>query len=118
MGYIWRDDRTARYIIPPPPHSRAHSHSHAHVTVASVPYMTVVGNHENVDNFLPYKKRYNPPFAKGELYWSINYGALHLIGLSSETAYNIGSPQYNWLVADLAAIDRKATPWVVAGWHR
>ena len=30
----------------------------------------------------------------------------------------MGSPQYNFLAADLATVDRCLTPWVVANGHR
>lgn len=88
------------------------------ITVSRVPYMPVVGNHENVDHFLPFTKRHSPPFAREELYWSVDYGMLHLIGLSSETPFGSDSPQYAWLEKDLKAINRSVTPWVVAGWHK
>ena len=30
----------------------------------------------------------------------------------------MGSPQYNFLAADLATVDRCLTPWVIANGHR
>ena len=29
-----------------------------------------------------------------------------------------GSPQYEWLVNDLASVNRSVTPWLVVGFHR
>ena len=37
---------------------------------------------------------------------------MHNILLSPYVDYTIGSPQYNWLVNDLRAIDRTQTPFV------
>ena len=37
---------------------------------------------------------------------------------STEHDWTIGSPQYQWLAADLASVDRTRTPWVIVGGHR
>ena len=61
----------------------------------------VRGNHEGGASFW---KRYWPePFQSGGLYWSFDYGPMHIAMLDAYTAYNAGSAQYNWLRADLAA---------------
>lgn len=56
-------------------------------------------------------------------YYSLNVGLMHLVFLSSEV-YALGpyggvtaQGQGAWLEADLAAVNRVATPWVVAGAH-
>ena len=38
--------------------------------------------------------------------------------ISSEHDITEGSEQYAWLAADLAAVDRSVTPWVVVTAHR
>ena len=38
--------------------------------------------------------------------------------LFAEIAFNRDSPQQRWLVADLAAVNRKLTPFVVVTMHR
>jgi len=43
------------------------------------------------------------PFQPGGLYWSFDYGPIHFVMLDAYTSYGAGSPQYNWLKADLAA---------------
>jgi len=48
----------------------------------------------------------------GALYYSYEVGGAHVIVLASFFVYSEGSAQYNWLVADLKAIDRSRTPWV------
>jgi hypothetical protein len=51
-------------------------------------------------------------------WWSLDAGSLHLVTLSSEADWTEGSPQHRWLDADLAAVDRSATPFVVLSTHR
>jgi hypothetical protein len=40
-----------------------------------------------------------------------------MIQLNSFASFNAGSDQYNWLKADLAAIDNVKTPWVIVQLH-
>lgn len=37
---------------------------------------------------------------------------------NSEDAQSVGSPQHTWIAADLAAVDRGVTPWVIYSQHR
>ena len=61
----------------------------------------VRGNHESGASLW---KRYWPePFQSGGLYWSFDYGPMHVVMLDQYTSYTPGSTQYNWLKADLAA---------------
>jgi hypothetical protein len=48
-------------------------------------------------------------------YYSHALGAWHVVSLNSEIEAGIGSPQYEWLKADLAAADCACT---LAMWHR
>ena len=48
-------------------------------------------------------------------YYSYALGAWHVVSLNSEIEAGIGSPQYEWLKADLAATDGACT---LAMWHR
>ena len=62
------------------------------------------------------------------LYYSVDLGLVHLVVLqsycpamqatSAQPCLAPGSPQAAWLAADLARVDRRATPWVVAAWHQ
>ena len=38
--------------------------------------------------------------------------------MSTEHDFQIGSTQYNWLLADLKAVDRSITPWIIFCGHR
>ena len=48
----------------------------------------------------------------GALYYSYEVSGAHVIVLASFWIYSSGSDQYNFLVKDLASIDRAKTPWV------
>ncbi len=72
---------------------------------ASLADIGVRGNHEGSAT---YWKRYWPqPFNSGGLYWSFDYGPMHVTMLDQFTAYSAGSAQYNWMKADLANSTKK-----------
>jgi hypothetical protein len=60
------------------------------------------------------------PGLPNNLYYSINVGPLHLVAMSTELYFDPGAaaPQYAWLDADLAAVNRTETPWVIVYGHR
>lgn len=41
-----------------------------------------------------------------------------MVGMSTEHDFTIGSAQYHWLKADLAAVNRSVTPWIIFSGHR
>ena len=99
---------------------------------SKVPFMPNVGNHEhtpgtltnssgtfNVD-YAAYMARYAavPRTGNGNLWYSFNHGPVHYTFIDSEEAQSPGSPQLDWILADLAAVDRSVTPWVVMAQHR
>ena len=51
-------------------------------------------------------------------WFSFDYGAIHFTIMSSEHDFLRGSPQYEFIAADLAAVDRGRTPWLIFGGHR
>ena len=52
-------------------------------------------------------------------YWySFEHGGVHTFVLSTEHDWTAGSEQLAWLEADLAAVNRSATPWIVGAGHR
>ena len=54
----------------------------------------------------------------GNSFYSIEFGSMHALFLNCYTPSNISaSPQYDWASSDLDAVDREATPWVVALVH-
>lgn len=54
-----------------------------------------------------------PPF-----WYSFEYGPVHFTMLSSEHDLTSGSKQRRWLEADLDAVDRCRTPWLIVALHR
>ena len=53
------------------------------------------------------------------IYWySWDMGSVHVVMLDSEHNMTKGSPQWTWVAADLAAVDRSVTPHVVVTQHR
>jgi len=99
-----------------------------------VPYMVSPGNHEydfpNSSSVfhghdsggecgVPLYRRYSMPSASETKPWySMNYGSVHFIMLSTEHNFNVSSDQYNFLENDLMNVDRTKTPWVIVTGHR
>lgn len=50
--------------------------------------------------------------------YSFDFGPIHFLQYSTEHDFDPGSPQHDFISADLAAVDRTKTPWVVVGGHR
>ncbi|CAN1134141.1 Purple acid phosphatase 22 [Linum perenne] len=92
------------------------------------PWMVTEGNHEmeisfleDDDVFKSYNARWLMPHKQSgstsNLYYSFDVAGAHIVMLGSCTEFEPGSDQYRWLVTDLARVDRKTTPWVVASVH-
>jgi len=45
-------------------------------------------------------------------------GPVHILQISTEQNFKKGSIQYKFIEADLKAVNRTKTPWVIAGFHR
>ena len=59
------------------------------------------------------------PESGNSVFWySFEAGNVHIAMISSEHDCNPGTPLGDWLAADLAAVDRKITPWLLIGIHR
>eukprot|EP00005_Dracoamoeba_jomungandri_P012954 CAMPEP_0174272964 /NCGR_PEP_ID=MMETSP0439-20130205/52888_1 /TAXON_ID=0 /ORGANISM="Stereomyxa ramosa, Strain Chinc5" /LENGTH=373 /DNA_ID=CAMNT_0015363807 /DNA_START=118 /DNA_END=1236 /DNA_ORIENTATION=- len=92
--------------------------------IAFTPYIPTVGNHDSINDFLEITERFrldeiSRMAGGGQFYWSVNYGNIHLIVLSTETGLSTKeSTQYFWLQQDLINIQRHETPWVIVLLHR
>ena len=89
-------------------------------TPAGVPWGDL-GDDSHGECGVPVSARFNGTGSAGSngVYWyAFNEGGVHAIVLSSEHDWTRGSRQHAWLAADLAAVDRSATPWVVLATHR
>jgi len=68
---------------------------------------------------VPYNHRWNfamphpTPSKLDETWWSVNYGPIHWITMSTEHAFRKGSAQHNWIMEDLKKVDRKITPFII-----
>ena len=100
-----------------------------HPLSSRLAWMTVAGNHEvekcddTSGKFLAYSHRYGNhlPFAASGSdsyqYYSYEAAGVHFVMLGSYADYDVGSPQLEWLSADLSSVDRSVTPFVVAVLH-
>ncbi|CAL0310134.1 unnamed protein product [Lupinus luteus] len=98
-------------------------------SVAYQPWIWVTGNHEldldpsigEIVPFKPFIHRYPVPHKESgstEPFWySIKRASAHIIVLSSYSAYGKYTPQYQWLQAELAKVDRTRTPWLIVLVH-
>jgi len=91
---------------------------------AGVPVAHVGGNHEvssGGENWLAYSRRYPNGHAAAQsdsfLWYSLEAGPAHVMMLCSYAASGPGSPQHEWLTRDLASVDRRRTPWLIAVLH-
>uniref|UniRef100_A0A915PRR4 Purple acid phosphatase n=1 Tax=Setaria digitata TaxID=48799 RepID=A0A915PRR4_9BILA len=93
---------------------------------AYVPYMMVVGNHEQAYNFSHYVNRYTMPNSEHNFFYSFDLGAAHFIAISTEfyyfTKYGLMqiANQWKWLIEDLerASKNRERYPWIITLGHR
>lgn len=68
---------------------------------------------------VPTARRFRSPQNGNGVFWySYDVGNVHVAMVSSEHDPSPGAPMGDWLVADLAGVDRAATPWVAVGIHR
>jgi hypothetical protein len=91
--------------------------------LAQIPFVFVHGNHDALAiNYL--LQIAQPQFGiaeQDEIYFSLNYGPIHLVVLNDSPASGIpgitGTEQ-TWLDHDLGAVDRNVTPWVIVAHHK
>jgi len=68
---------------------------------------------------VPYRHRLQPPNVGAKKDWySTELGPVHFLQFSTEQNFSRGSEQYNFIVSDLASVNRTRTPWIIAGFHR
>ncbi|KAJ3674678.1 hypothetical protein LUZ60_005294 [Juncus effusus] len=98
-------------------------------SAAYQPWIWTTGNHEldyapEIGESMPYKPmthRYPTPYQSSgstEPFWySIKRASAHIIVLASYSAYGKYTPQYVWLQAELAKVNRTVTPWLIVLVH-
>ena len=102
------------------------------------PYMGCEGNHEGSNGFAQYSNRFavfamdnssSPlpstpglsPTPWNAHFFSYNVGLVHIVAMSTEAYFSYPgavAAQYAFMDADLAAVDRTVTPWVIVFGHR
>lgn len=84
--------------------------------------MPGVGNHERYYDYAAYHARYDLPklyHGQRNLWFSFDFGQVHVTHFSSEHPYNKGSEQYAFLEQDLRlAHENPNTKWIILGVHR
>lgn len=103
-----------------------------------VPYMTAQGNHERDwpnsgsaiggsdsggECGVPTQARFRMPVpvrnqTQDQGWYSFEQGPVHFVMMNTEMSAYQGSAQYDFLVSDMAAVDRSKTPWVIFSGHR
>jgi predicted phosphodiesterase len=93
---------------------------------ASTPMDGVKGNHDNSSGYSTTFAKYWPfPYPNAtlkagtaatynNLYWSMDYGPVHVTYVDEYSSYAPGSAQYNWLVSDLTNTTK---PWKILVYH-
>ena len=80
----------------------------------TIPVICSKGNHEGTGSI--FKKYFPYPYyISGSYYWSFDYGPAHFCVIDQYTPYNVGSAQYDWITADLAASGK---PWKFLVFHK
>nr|QOL01233.1 putative extracellular protein TR9_041a [Trebouxia lynnae] len=116
------------------------------VLATKAPVMLVAGNHERdfpdtgdrygtgIDSGgecgVPFEQRFQMPYntsmpylgddgvSRNPLWYSFDHGSIHFLGYTTELDFSPGSPQYEFITSDLAAVNRSVTPWVIVNGHR
>jgi predicted phosphodiesterase len=98
---------------------------------ANSPLNGCKGNHDNSSGYSYFFPKYFPfPYVgkttvdttdatknypkSNNLYWSFDYGPVHVTVVDEYSTYAVGSAQYNWLVNDLATTTK---PWKILIYH-
>ena len=91
-------------------------------SMTSIPWLTAAGNHENEPGygFTPYEHRFdsNGQIESEEFWYSRQYPGVHMIFMSTEHDYDLGSTQFSWLKQELESVDRNDTPFVIVYGHK
>jgi len=95
-------------------------------SMTTIPWVTAVGNHENEPGvgFIPYEHRFDSDeIIESEGFWySRNIPGAHLVFMSTEHDYTLGSPQFTWLQSDLQSANspeaREERPFIIVIAHK
>lgn len=91
--------------------------------MARQPYVFTIGNHEMSkcanENFNRRFTKYPGQNTGGNdnFWYTFTYSYAHFIILSSNHPFEIGSPQYEFIIKSLEKVDRTKTPWLFVSFH-
>jgi len=98
---------------------------------ANLPVHYCPGNHEDWEDFGQYRARFDMMPGGAEVrkysscFHSFNVGLVHVVMFSSEAFFNVGAhsllmlpDQFAFVEADLQAVDRSVTPWIITMAHQ
>lgn len=81
---------------------------------AGVPFFNAPGNHEGWSSNTQTVTQAPTSSSGTQEYYSFDYGDAHFVSINNQTTYSVGSTQYNWVSADLAASTK---PWKIVVFH-
>ncbi len=81
-------------------------------------YYATPGNHENGPMYYEEEVLPSSDSDRRAYFYSFDAGGIHFIALNTEIAYDPGSEEYAWLVADLASSASRTAAFRIAFWHR
>lgn len=135
-GYSWLWDNFFHQIEPVaarvPWHVCIGNHEYDFPTQPFKPEWAPYGKDSGGECGVPYSMRFVMPGKSSEpvrsdisgipdtknLYYSLNFGVVHFVWISTETDFTPGSDQYKWIAEDLKNTDRQRTPFIVFQGHR
>lgn len=94
-------------------------------TFGRLPIVMAHGNHDalSLNYLMQFAQPQSADANQSELYFSFDYGPVHFVVLNDTVQGGdingiVGGPERDWLVADLRAVNRANTPWIVAMHHK
>jgi hypothetical protein len=98
-------------------------------SAAYQPWIWTSGNHDieflpqvgEIKPFKSFKHRFPTPYqasnSTSPLWYSIKRASAHIIVLSSYSAYENFTPQWEWLKTEFSTVNRNVTPWLIVLLH-
>lgn len=134
-GAAWLHERFQELIHPiisrVPIYTSVGNHEFDHQGQTFKPIWADFSDDSGGDCGIPYRARWMMPEAEIPLkqlfndtldghvpFYSFDSSIVHVAVLATEVDFTSGSPQHDWLQADLAAVDRSVTPYVIVISHR
>lgn len=79
--------------------------------------ITIAADHDSKGNLYCCPSVFQREYNYGNSFYSFEVASAHVIYLNPYSITNSSSVQYQWLVSDLAKVDRDVTPWVIVVMH-